>query len=115
MCTPFSKIPDLKKNLVEGDEEEWKKKFIEAKLSMEVFSNDKFFGYSDSEIQKVIDGAMKEDKAPLQKKVQQASNFSNDLSKNIDEIDCLLKDTINLRGYPEATRLSLNAISDEIK
>ena len=58
---------------------------------------------------------MKEDKAPLQKKVQQASNFSNDLSKNIDELDCLLKDTIELRNYPEDTRLRLNEISNEIK
>ena len=115
MCTPFSKIPVRKRKLVEGDEALWKQKLLEARLSMKEFSNDKFFGYSDSLIEKVIDGAMKEDKAPLQKKVQQASNFSNDLSKNIDEIDCLLKDTINLRGYPEATRLSLNAISDEIK
>jgi hypothetical protein len=101
--------------VAEKDKDLWDKKLIGARLSMTEFSNDKFFGYSDSSIEKVIDGAMKEDEAPLRKKVRQASIFSNDLSSNIDELDCLLKATINLRSYSEATRLRLNEISEEIK
>jgi len=101
--------------LIEEDETEWNQKLHEARICIQDFSKDKFFCNSDSLIDKVIDGAMKEDEAPLQKKVRQASIFSNNLSSNIDKLDCLLKATIKLRSYPEATRLRLNAISDEIK
>jgi len=66
-------------------------------------------------IDKVIDEAMKEEEASLRKKVRHASIFSNNLSSDIAKLDCLLKDTIELRSYPEATRLHLNSISDEMK
>ena len=115
MCTPFSKIPELKRKLVEVDKALWDQKLLEARLSMKEFSNDNFFGYSDSSIDEVIDGAMKEDEASLQKKVQQASIFSNTLSSNIAELDGLLEATFELRSYPKATRLRLNEISNEIK
>ena len=82
---------------------------------MKEFSNYKFFGYSDSLIEKVIDGAMKKDEASLRKKVRQASTVSNTLSSNIAELDGLLEATFELRSYPKATRLRLNKISNEIK
>jgi hypothetical protein len=93
----------------------WTQKLIEARLTMTQFSDDKFFGYPDSEIQTVIDEAMKEDAASLRKKVQKASIACKTFSNDIDELDCLLKDTIELRNYPEDTRLDLNAIYNEIK
>jgi hypothetical protein len=82
---------------------------------MTQFSNDKFSGYPDSSIDEVIDEAMKEDAASLRKKVQKASIACNTFSDDIAELDCLLKETIELRNYPEDTRLHLNEISNEIK
>jgi hypothetical protein len=93
----------------------WNQKLLKARLSMKEFSNYKFFGYSDSLIEKVIDGAMKKDEASLRKKVRQASTVSNTLSSNIAELDGLLEATFELRSYPKATRLRLNKISNEIK
>jgi hypothetical protein len=93
--------------VAERDKALWTQKLIEARLTMTQFS--------DSEIQKVIDEAMKEDAASLRKKVQKASIACKTFSNDIDELDCLLKETIELRNYPEDTRLDLNAIYNEIK
>ena len=93
---------------------EWEQKLHESKTSTQVFLNDKVFAYPASSIDKVIGKAMLED-ASLLKKVRLASIFSNNLSSDIAYLGRLLKDTIELRSYPEATRVHLNAISDEIK
>ena len=97
------------------DRTEWGKKLHATKTTIQNFSNDKFFTYPDSLIDKVIDEAMLEDASALQKKVWLASMCFNTLSKDAADPDCLFKDTIELRSYPEDTRVHFNAISDEIE
>jgi hypothetical protein len=100
--------------VVEKYRTEWEQKLHESKTSIQGFSNDQFFSYPDSSIDKVIDVAML-DVSALQKKIRLSSICSNTLSKDVAELDCLIIDIIELRSYLEASRVHLNAISDEIK